>query len=182
MDRDSWDFHLLPQIVNAFYYPLKNQIHILAGLLRAPFLDTNNPPPMNYAGMGYITSHGVMHGFGVAGRYFQGDGNYQKLWSKKSDKAFTTRSQCVSKQYSRYQAAPKVPINAKRTLEENQADVNGLKLAYQVFLASGRDELPNYQIGKQLLTPEQLFFVSYAQNFCAASNAKTDAYISSRSW
>jgi putative endopeptidase len=181
VDRDAWSLSAKPQTVNAFYYALKNQIHILGGLLRPPFINAKNPAPINYAAVGYVMSHEVMHGFGQGGHYFEDDGNYFNIWMPKATKAYDSRSQCVTKQYSAYLAAPKVKVNGAVTLEENLADVNGLKLAYLTFKSTATN-LPNYQIGDQSLTPDQLFFIGYAQNFCAVTRPRVDAYKSSRSW
>jgi predicted metalloendopeptidase len=122
-----------------------------------------------------------MHGFNTYGRYFQADGHYEPLWTKKVNAAFDQRSQCVSKQYSRYQAAPGLKVNGKKTLEENLADVNGLKLAYQAYQVAP-DDKPSYLIGNQTLSARQVFFISYVQNFCTLSRPGVAAYYSSRSW
>jgi|GEM_PF-5510335 len=181
VNRNGWSLSAKPQTVNAFYYALKNQIHILGGLLRPPFINAKNPAPINYAAVGYVMSHEVMHGFGQGGHYFEDDGNYHNIWTQKSTKTYDSRSQCVTKQYSAYLAAPKVKVNGAETLEENLADVNGLKLAYLTFKSTVTN-LPDYQIGDETLTPDQLFFIGYAQNFCAVSRPHVQAYISSRSW
>jgi predicted metalloendopeptidase len=181
VDRNSWEFLSNPQTVNAFYFSLKNQIHLLAGLLRAPFLDLDSPAVLNYAAVGMVAAHELMHGFNQHGRYFQADGHFQPLWSKKVNRNFSKLSQCVRNQYSRFPVAPGLKINGKTTLEENLADMGGLKLAYQAFQnVSGEPE--TFVVNNQTLTANQLFFIRYAQNYCSASREGVEKYLSSRSW
>jgi putative endopeptidase len=65
---------------------------------------------------------------------------------------------------------PSNPANGELTLGENVADNGGIRLAYTAFL--GR---PGAQDGKDAsgYTPEQRFFLSYAQSWCVN---RTDAF------
>jgi len=183
VDRTSWEYNGPgPQQVNAFYQPLKNQIHLLAGLLRKPFVDAEYPDAVNYAAVGFVAAHEVMHGYDDEGRYFLEDGRAGYLWPKKVNKNFNKRSQCLVGQYNAYRVPDlTLKVKGKPTLEENLSDVNGLKLAYQAFAASG-DSASQYAIGNLTLSAQQLFFVSFAQSFCSISRPEMDEYTYSRSW
>ena len=65
-------------------------------------------------------------------------------------------------QYSGYEALPGQALNGQATLNENIADLGGLKLAYAAFEAT----LPS--TGAPGFTAEQQFFLSYAQLWCAS--------------
>ena len=181
VDRNAWEFSSSPQTVNAFYFNLKNQIHLLAGLLRPPFLDANAPPTLNYAGVGVIAAHEVMHGFNLYGRFYQPDGHFGRLWNKKVNRAFSKRSSCVSKQYSKFQVSPKLKVKGKATLEENLADVNGLKLAFQAWQNIPETQ-PDFVINQTAFSAEQVFFIRYAQQYCSLNRPGAEEYFSSRSW
>ena len=67
-------------------------------------------------------------------------------------------------EYGAFTAVDDVKVNGKLTLGENTADNGGLVLAFMAW----RDETQ----GKKLqpiegLTPEQRFFVGYAQSWCS---------------
>lgn len=182
VDRSAWEPGLRPQTVDAFYFWLKNQIHLFAGMLRPSFFSPDYPPAMNYGGVGFVIAHELAHGFGHVGRFFDATGTYGELWSRKINRAFDRRAQCLTRQYARYETVPglKFKVNGKRTLEENQADNNGLRLAYDAYKKAAENQADNGGLGD--LTVDHLFFVSYAQNFCEAIQPERVGYYASRSW
>lgn len=182
VDRSAWGPGLRPQTVSASNSLLKNQIHLFAGMLRPPFFNPDYPLAMNYGGIGSVMAHELAHGFGHAGRFFDAMGAYEDLWSRSTNRAFDQRAQCLTRQYARYETAPglRFKVNGKRTLEENQADGNGLRLAYDAYQKVAEAQPDNGGLGD--LTADQLFFVSYAQNFCEAVRPQRVGYYASRSW
>ncbi|MDD5036520.1 MAG: M13 family metallopeptidase [Methylococcaceae bacterium] len=179
IDVNGWEPIFSPQTVNAFYNPTKNQIHLLAGLMRASFLDVSHPLAMNYGGMGFVAAHELMHGFDTIGRRYKVFGAADPILSARSNQAFQSRAQCVVSQYSRYATDNGQKVNGKLTLEENLSDTNGLRTAFRAFeAASAGNASP--QIAN--LSPEQLFFVSFTQNFCTVAKPGWEAYLASRGW
>ncbi|MDD5034329.1 MAG: M13 family metallopeptidase [Methylococcaceae bacterium] len=181
IDRNAWEPLEEPQVVNAYYYVLKNQFTILAGIMRQPFLSLDYPLAMNYGGLGSVIAHETIHGFDSNGRHFLANGNYGQLLSTTSNKLYDERAQCLVKQYSSYPSVNGKKINGKTTLRENTADSDGLRLAYRAFeMAAKSQSGQSLPVGS--LTPEQLFFVSFAQHFCSVGQAKWQQYLYSRSW
>jgi predicted metalloendopeptidase len=188
IDRQRWMTGLGAQTVNARYNLTENQVYLLGGLMRPPFLDTVQPAAMNYAGVATVLAHEWVHGFGTSGRYFNGEGTLQNvygpgrtLWSKASDKAFNANSRCFVAQYAKHEGMlPKTRINGAKTLDENLADNGAVNLAFRTFQQVQATLPPQLPVGT--LTPEQLFFVAYTQHFCEAGSADWLKYGYSRSW
>ena len=90
-------------------------------------------------------------------------GNLKDWWTKKDGKAFEQRAACVADQYAGYTVVDDIKINSKLTLGEDLADLGGMVLAlsaWQVHTATMTLE------ARDGLTPEQRFFVGFAQWDC----------------
>ncbi|HXZ27553.1 MAG TPA: M13-type metalloendopeptidase, partial [Terriglobales bacterium] len=79
---------------------------------------------------------------------------------------FQKRAQCVQEQYARYVVVDDVHINSKLTLGEDVADLGGLILAWMAWKEDTKGQKLEPIEG---LTPEQRFFVGYAQSWCTNS-------------
>ena len=84
---------------------------------------------------------------------------------------FQSRAQCVVDQYASYQVLPGLSVDGQLTLPENLADMGGINLAYDAWMANGEHEE-----ARGGLDDRQQFFVAFAQSFCELS---TDAYLRS---
>jgi putative endopeptidase len=162
LDRTEW--LMSPPTVNAYYNPSMNEMVFPAGILQPPFFNPAAPDPVNYGAMGMVVGHELTHGFDDEGRQYDAFGNLTDWWSPAVGKEFDRRAACVVEQYSQYEALPGAKLNGKLTLGENIGDLGGLKLAFAAMQASregksGGDELLGF-------TPEQQFFVGYAQSWC----------------
>ena len=162
VDRGEW--YLTPPTVNANYDPQNNDINFPAGVLQPPAFDMKMDDAPNYGNTGGTIGHELTHGFDDEGRQFDAQGNLRDWWQPQDEKEFTARAQCIEDQYAQYVVVDDVKINSKLTLGEDVADLGGLMLAYMAW----RDETQ----GKKLqpiegLTPEQRFFVGYAQSWCS---------------
>jgi predicted metalloendopeptidase len=179
-DRSQWFPYMSVQTINAFNYVGQNQMYALAGLVRAPFLDAGYPKAMNFAGLGYVLGHEVIHGFATHGRFIGPEGGVGPLFEPADNRRFNGRAQCFTSQYSRFSGAPGTRVKGKLTLEENLADNGGLHLAYLAF----KDAVPDAAARRTFasMTDEQLFFVAYAQLHCEAISARSASYVYSRSW
>lgn len=162
VDTSEWD--MTPPTVNAYYNPLGNEIVFPAGILQPPFFDPKMDDAVNYGGIGAVIGHEISHGFDDEGRHFDGKGNLNDWWTDGDAKAFAERAQKIVDQFNNIEPLPGVHINGKQTLGENIADLGGLAIAYDAL----ERELQKDPSKRQMidgLTPEQRFFISYAQTW-----------------
>ncbi len=158
VDRTEWG--MAPQIVNAYYNPLLNEIVFPAGILQPPFFDPAIDDAVNYGAMGAVIGHELLHGFDDQGRKFDAEGNMANWWTDEDAEKFTARAQRLIDQFNSYVIDEGVHVNGELTLGENIADLGGLTMSYhalQLALGdSGRERVDGF-------TPEQRFFLSWAQ-------------------
>jgi putative endopeptidase len=162
VDREEWS--MTPPTVNAGYTPQKNEIMFPAGVLQPPLYDATMDDAPNYGDTGSDVGHELTHGFDDLGRQFDADGNLRDWWTNEAATNFKERAQCLEDQYSQYVVVDDVHVNGKLTLGENIADLGGSILAYMAWKKA--------TMGKELgsiagFTPEQRFFVGFAQWACA---------------
>jgi len=159
VDRGEWS--MTPPTVNAYYNPLLNEIVLPAGILQPPFFDPKADAAVNYGAIGMVIGHELTHGFDDSGRKFDAQGNLRDWWTPEDARAFGLRSARMVRQFDALEALPGLRLNGSLTLGENIADLGGLRLAFAAYRKAmeGRPR-PADRDG---LTPEQRFFVSYAQ-------------------
>ena len=162
VDRTEW--YITPPTVNAYYDAQNNSINFPAGILQPPLFDPKMDDAPNYGDTGGTIGHELTHGFDDEGRQFDAAGNLRDWWQPPDAKEFEHRAQCVADQYARYTVVDDVKINSKLTLGEDVADLGGLILAYMAFRDEAKSHRPRAKDG---LTPEQRFFVGYAQSWCS---------------
>lgn len=138
-----------------------------AGRLQAPFFHPTYDEGANYGGIGGTIGHEMSHGFDDQGRQFDAQGNLRDWWTAEDAKRYTERAAVVEKQYDGYTVLDTVHVNGKLTLGENLADVVGVSVAF--------DALEKALAGKPKpvidgFTPEQRFFLAYAQALLAIRN------------
>ncbi len=159
VDPDRW--FMTPPTVNAYYTPLLNEIVFPAGILQPPFFNSDADDAINYGAIGAVIGHEITHGFDDQGSRFDAEGNLKMWWTDEDRKKFDERAACVVNQFSSYEVQPKLFMDGKLTLGENIADLGGLTVAYDAFMASmaknGRQE------NIDGFTPEQRFFLGWAQ-------------------
>jgi putative endopeptidase len=165
VDRGEW--LMTPPTVNAYYDPQLNTINFPAGILQPPFFDNDMEDAVNFGAIGAVIGHELTHGFDDEGRKFDADGNLRDWWTEQDAKQFEQRVQCIADEYSGFEATPGLKLNGNLTLGENTADNGGARIALMALesaLSSDRksDEKPG-----AALTPQQMFFVSYGQSWCA---------------
>jgi putative endopeptidase len=159
---DRTEFWASPEITNAFYSPDRNDITIPVAVLQEPFFDGARPMAFSYGALGAVIGHELSHAFDSDGRHFDGVGTLTDWWTADAAGEFQTRVQCLVDQYSGYEALPGLNVDGKSTVNENIADLGGLKLAYAAFEATA----PGKASGK--FSAEQQFFLSYAQLWCSS--------------
>ena len=169
MDRSEW--RMTPQSVNAYYYPVWNEIVFPAAILQFPFFDPERDAALNYGAIGAVIGHEIGHGFDDQGSKFDAAGRMSNWWTDADRAAFEERTGALVAQYDAYIPAELGPdgphVNGRLTLGENIGDLGGLSIALKAYeIALERD-------GKTLddadvidgHTAAQRFFLSYARSW-----------------
>jgi putative endopeptidase len=157
VDKTEWA--MPPQMVNAYYNPLANEIVFPAAILQPPFFDAKADDPLNYGGIGAVIGHEMTHGYDDQGSRFDATGKFQNWWTDADAKGFTGRTDKLIAQFNGYEAAPGLMVNGKLTLGENIADLGGLATAYDAMKkATEGSEDPMIEG----LSRDQRFFANWA--------------------
>jgi putative endopeptidase len=157
---DPHEWLMPPHVVNAYYWPERNEIVFPAGILQPPFFDATADDAVNLGGIGVVIGHEITHGFDDKGSLYDATGHLRNWWTDDDRSEFEARAKLISDQFDGYEIEEGAPVNGALTLGENIADLAGLALAYgalQVIKAEGGVA----PVGG--LTPEQRFFISYAR-------------------
>jgi predicted metalloendopeptidase len=152
--------------VNAFYTSMSIQLKL--GILVPPFYNPKYPLAVKYGGLGYIIGHELVHGFGIDGiKEIPDDA---KTWLKDGAlKTFQKKMDCIQKQYSSFCFKDqKKCVNGRTTIEENLADIDGLKIGYMAYkfareTAGEEPPLP----GLTDLSGDELFFLTLGRMRCS---------------
>jgi len=178
LERGEWS--MTAQTVDAYYDAQMNDINFPAGVLQPPLYDAKLDDAPNYGNTGGTIGHELTHGFDDEGRQFDGQGNLKNWWTPADAKGFEQRAACVVKQYGGYRVVDDIRINSRLTLGEDLADLGGLILAFSAWKAHVAHLTLEPRDG---LTPEQRFFVGFAQWDCSADrpefarvHARTDPH------
>lgn len=161
IDRNEW--HMPPQMVNAYYNPSMNEIVFPAAILQYPFFDASRDAAANYGGIGAVIGHEIGHGFDDQGSRYDGTGKLDDWWTDADRTAFEERTKALIAQYDAL-----VPVglpeenrvNGALTIGENIGDLGGLGIALKAYeLSLGGTEAPVIDG----LTGVQRLLLSWAQ-------------------
>jgi putative endopeptidase len=157
VDRTEWG--MAPQIVNAYFNPVNNEIVFPAAILQPPFYNYQADEAVNYGGIGAVIGHEISHSFDDSGARFDADGNLNNWWTDQDLEQFTALGKQLIDQYSAVVAIDDVNLNGEFTLGENIGDLGGINAAYdglQIFYEkNGRPEPIDG------FTAEQRFYMSW---------------------
>ncbi len=170
VDKTRWG--MTPPTVNAYYNPSYNEIVFPAGILQPPFFNANADDAINYGAIGAVIGHEITHGFDDQGSQFDAEGNLKSWWTKDDRAKFEERASCVADQFSGYEIQPNLNINGRLTLGENIADLGGLKMSYAAYQKSLEGKPRPADIDG--FTPEQRFFLGYAQVWATKSTPEAE--------
>jgi putative endopeptidase len=168
---DRTEFGMTPPTVNAYYSPLQNNINFPAGILQPPFYTAGADMAQNFGGIGAVIGHELSHGFDDQGRQYDADGNLRDWWTAKDSEEFKKRADCIADEYSTFSPVEGVNLNGRLTLGENGADNAGIRLAFMALMSAVEDG----SINKEKVagfTPQQRFFLGYAQIWCQNERAE----------
>jgi putative endopeptidase len=180
---DRGEFYELPQAAEGYHDNSLNVIVFTAGILQPPFFDPKIDKAVTFGLTGGVIGHEITHAFDDKGHLFDGDGNLKDWWAPEDSRRYGERAACFVRQYSDYTAVDDLRVDGELTLGENIADNGGLQLAYRAFA----EEYPQPGPAIDGFTPQQRFFLGWAQWRCAnvtsqtaAIRARTDPHSPSR--
>lgn len=166
--------------VNSFgsfpvYMNAENRIVIPVSILQPNYLWSNHYPlALKFGTLGFLLAHELIHGFDATSTKYDGNAStFNNFWDDQSAKAFRHKKQCFKHQYGRFRYNGKyLPDDELQT--ENVADNGAIQIAYKSYMdwlnaqpLEKLDELlPNMSLNNR-----QLFFLSFAQFFCADVDA-----------
>lgn len=159
VDRTEWA--MAPQTVNAYYNPGMNEIVFPAAIMQPPFFDPNADDAVNYGGMGVVIGHELTHGFDDQGSQYDANGNLKNWWTESDKERFKQNTAKLVKQFNSFDAIDTLHVNGELTLGENIADLGGLIMSYAALQKVSK--LQQSVGGAGGFTPEQRFFINYAQ-------------------
>lgn len=163
---DTTEWGITVPTVNAYYDPSKNEMVFPAGALVPQTFDPEADDAANYGSLGASwAGHELTHGFDDEGRHFDAAGNLRDWWTRDDSAHFTQQAELVVQQFSGYLQVDTFHVNGRLTLGENIADYGGVLTGYDALeRALERDGRPGLIDG---YTPEQRFFLAYAQSWRA---------------
>ena len=164
LDKNEWI--VTTPTVNAYYYPPENSINFPAGVFQPPLFDPAMDDAVNFGAIGWLIGHELTHGFDDQGSRFDGLGNLTNWWTQSDREEFEKRTSCVADQYQQFVVVDDIHLNGRLTLGENTADNGGIRIAFAAMhkASAGKEAEAGSMDG---FTPEQRFFISFAQQWCA---------------
>ena len=136
VDKSAW--LMPPQMVNAYYNALNNEIVFPAGILQPPFYDEKASREQNLGGIGAIIAHEITHAFDHNGAQFDEKGNMNNWWTQEDYQTFQQKTKSVAELYEGLEIAPNAIVNGNLTLSENVADIGGVACVLEIM-----KEIPN---------------------------------------
>ncbi len=169
IDKTEW--FMLPQTVNAYYSPNRNEIVFPAAILQPPFFNLEADPAINYGAIGGVIGHEIGHGFDDQGSKSDGDGVLRDWWTPEDKAAFVALTDALVGQYNGFCPLDdgETCVNGRLGLGENTGDLGGLSMAYKAYQMSldtnGDGEISADEEAPVLdgLTGDQRFFMAWAQ-------------------
>lgn len=157
VDKDEW--FMPPQMVNAYYNPMNNEIVFPAGILQPPFFYPDGDDAVNYGAIGVVIGHEMTHGFDDKGRLFDKNGNMENWWTDQDAELFNQSTKKLVDLFNDVVILDTLKADGALTLGENIADLGGLNISLTAY--KNTDEYKKYK-SIDGFTPVQRFFLAYA--------------------
>jgi putative endopeptidase len=154
--RKDWDEPIFA--VNAYYYEQANELILPYGILHSPFYDSTRSLGWNYGGIGCTVCHELTHAFDEDGKEYGPDGTQNPWWTASDTRNYEKQTHPLVELFDT-QKVNGIPVNGKKTLSENLADLGGMGIALDAL---------RHKLDAMKLTQEERnqmyrdFFVSYA--------------------
>jgi putative endopeptidase len=164
--RDKNEWIVTTPTVNAYYYSPENSINFPAGVFQPPLFDSTMDDPVNFGAIGWLIGHELTHGFDDQGSKFDSQGNLVNWWTQNDREEFDKKTGCLADQYQQFIVVDDIHLNGRLTLGENTADNGGIRIAFAAMHKAATKKSGDPQL-IDAFTPEQRFFISFAQQWCA---------------
>ena len=155
-----WEWGMTPMEINAYSNFGMVEIVFPAAILQPPFFDPNADPAVNYGGIGAVIGHEMSHQFDDQGAKYDLTGKLIDWWTPGDSKEFHARLDKYEQQIDSYEPLPGMHVNGKLTMGENVADLAGLTVAHDAYIASLNGAPPPVIDG---FTADQRFYLGWAQ-------------------
>ncbi|KHJ98777.1 peptidase family M13 [Oesophagostomum dentatum] len=165
--------------VDAFHYFTGNEIIFPAAILQFPMFVPEAPFYVNYGAIGLGIGHEITHGYDDLGAQYDDLGNLRMWWNFDTMETFLKKRQCFINQYSNhFEPITQRSVDGRLTIGENIADNGGLRVAYEAYRMRSLRETDSPALpGLSAFSPEQLFFVAYANTWCEAVKTSSINYL-----
>lgn len=155
-----WEWGMTPMTVNAYANFGMVEIVFPAAILQPPFFDPNADAAVNYGGIGAVIGHELSHHFDDQGAKYNAEGRLTDWWTPADVAAFKKRTDALVAQYDAYEPLPGMKVKGALTLGENVADLAGLTVAHDAYMASLNGKAAPVIDG---FTADQRFYLGWAQ-------------------
>ncbi|HEX8841813.1 MAG TPA: M13-type metalloendopeptidase [Sphingomicrobium sp.] len=155
-----WEWGMTPMTINAYANFGMVEIVFPAAILQPPFFDPNADDAVNYGGIGSVIGHELSHHFDDQGAKYDLSGKLIDWWTPGDSKEFHSRLDKYEQQINSYEPLPGMHVNGKLTMGENVADLAGLTVAHDAYMASLGGKAPPVIDG---MTADQRFYLGWAQ-------------------
>ena len=155
-----WEWGMTPMTINAYSNSTMVEIVFPAAILQPPFFDPNADAAVNYGGIGAVIGHEMSHQFDDQGAKYDLHGNLVDWWTPTDAANFKSRLDQYERQINSYEPLPGMHVNGKLTMGENVADLAGLTVARDAYIASLNGAPPPVIDG---FTADQRFYLGWAQ-------------------
>jgi predicted metalloendopeptidase len=162
IDKSLWGMRVWE--ANAYYDPSLNEFVFPLGELLPPIMDLSASNGANFGALGATIGHELTHGYDADGSQFDDKGNIKQWWTPAVRENFENKAQCFVDQANKYQELPNLFINGAQTINENLADIGGLKLSYLAYKLNRLKE--TQELSYAGYNEDQQFFLAYAQSWC----------------
>ncbi|XP_065289066.1 uncharacterized protein [Dermacentor albipictus] len=176
-DQTSWFYD--EAVLGAFYNNLHNTLVVPRALLLRPFFRPFGPLGLNYAGLGAIMGHEIMHAFDVQG--IMHNDVYEPWASNDIIKEYTKKAVCLRQSHrSVLSFSARQEVLNDTADSENMADLVGAMTAYATY-ASLPPAQANVTLAGLDMSAERLFFINYCVMWCHEYGASHVRYAPDRS-
>ena len=159
----AWD--RIPTEYSAAYVTPWNLIVVPVSVLSGPWYQRGRPEAMNFGALGFVLAHEVAHAFDPTSFEYNYSGEKKPDdWSPSCRQQHVEKRKCFIEQYRGFKFMGH-DVDPERTMIENYADGEGLRLAFEAFkmYQENHPENKNRRLPPPVQHSEdQLFFLSFA--------------------